>query len=272
MSAVILAVLDHPGAAAGVLNAAECLADLLGDACISALAISTPPAATVVLSEEVLTEQHEAQVRASEQARVASSKVQFDAWAAKATVRGPTAKWIDVEGDAEATVGEWGGRADFLVIERPARHEYGTTWHAARAALFTTDRPVLIVPSTFSSDFGRRVAIAWRDDRRTIKAVIAGLRCLTRAERVFVLAGARDCTVQPSLPPILLEHGIAADLHTLPIGVGAFGDALLAKAHELGADLLVMGAFGHNPLHQMLLGGVTRYMLSHADLPVLMRH
>jgi nucleotide-binding universal stress UspA family protein len=138
--------------------------------------------------------------------------------------------------------------------------------------LFTTDRPVLIVPSTFSSDFGRRVAIAWRDDRRTIKAVIAGLRCLTRAERVFVLAGVRGGTVQHSLPPILLEHGIAADLHTLPICVGAFGDALLAKAHELGADLLVMGAFGHNPLHQMLLGGVTRYMLSHADLPVLMRH
>jgi nucleotide-binding universal stress UspA family protein len=51
-----------------------------------------------------------------------------------------------------------------------------------------------------------------------------------------------------------------------------FGEALLAKAHTLSADLLVMGAYRHSPLRELLLGGVTRYMLGHADLPILMRH
>ena len=51
-----------------------------------------------------------------------------------------------------------------------------------------------------------------------------------------------------------------------------FGQALLNKAHELGADMLVMGAYAHSPLREALLGGVMRHMLAHADLPVLMRH
>ena len=65
---------------------------------------------------------------------------------------------------------------------------------------------------------------------------------------------------------------MTADLHALPIGGRPLGAALLRKAHELGADMLVMGAYQHSPLREFLLGGVTRHMLSHADLPVLLRH
>ena len=54
------------------------------------------------------------------------------------------------------------------------------------------------------------------------------------------------------------EHGIAAQMDVLPIGDGAFGQALLDKAHELGADLLVTGAYHHSPLREMFFGGVTR--------------
>jgi nucleotide-binding universal stress UspA family protein len=61
-------------------------------------------------------------------------------------------------------------------------------------------------------------------------------------------------------------------LHILPIGAGVFGRMLLEKLHELGADMLVMGAYAHNPLREMVFGGVTRYVLDHADVPVLMRH
>ena len=49
-------------------------------------------------------------------------------------------------------------------------------------------------------------------------------------------------------------------------------EALLARAHALGADLLVMSAYPHSPLREFVLGGVSRFMLEHADLPLLMRH
>jgi nucleotide-binding universal stress UspA family protein len=276
MSSVILAVLDHPHAGGGLLAAAGCLADLVGGARINALLIHTPPEATIVPSEEVLTLQREIEIRALEASRAARIRTVFEAWAATTPREGATARWIEVEDMAEDVVREWGRRADWIVIERPARHDYGTTWHGIRAALFTTDRPVLVVPPTARPPFGRRIAIAWRDDRRddehTTKAVLAVLRCMTRAERVHLLAGLREGAGPPVIPAILSEHDIDVELHVLPIGSSAFGAALLAEAHQVGADMLVMGAYVHHPLRGWLLGGVTRYMLAHADLPVLMRH
>jgi nucleotide-binding universal stress UspA family protein len=87
-----------------------------------------------------------------------------------------------------------------------------------------------------------------------------------------VLAGVRAGHPQPVMPEILAEHGVEAVLHVLPIGAAVFGEALLAKVHEIGADLLVMGAYTHTAWRELILGGVTKYMLAHADLPVLMRH
>ena len=158
------------------------------------------------------------------------------------------------------------------MIEQPARHDYGTSWHALRAALFATDRPVLVVPRSHPATFGRRVAIAWRDDERATKAVLSALRCLTHAESVFVLAGTRGRAVTRRCRRSWRNTALTAELHALPIGAGAFGAALLDKAHELGADMLVMGAYQHSPLRELLLGGVTRHMLAHADLPLLLRH
>ncbi len=272
MSGVILAVLDHPGAAGTLLAASRRLAELTDARRINALLVRTPPESGMAQSEEILTAPHEAALRAAEANRANAVRSVFDAWRPGTEQAGIAADWIDIDGIAELIVEERGSRADFLVLEQPAQHDYGTSWHALRAALFATDRPVLVVPSGVTGDFGRHIAIAWRGDERATKAVLSGLRCLSRAESVFVLAGVRDGVAVPATPAILAEHGVDAELHTLPIGAGPFGAALLARAHELGADMLVMGAYQHHPLRELLLGGVTRFMLNHADMPVLMRH
>jgi nucleotide-binding universal stress UspA family protein len=123
-----------------------------------------------------------------------------------------------------------------------------------------------------SAIFGERVAIAWRDDKRTERSVLAALRLLPHAQQVHVLAGVRPGAPTPALPAILAEHAINAELHVLPIGTGVFGDVLLTAAHAVRADMMVMGAFTRSTWRDMIVGGVTRYMLAHADLPVLMRH
>jgi nucleotide-binding universal stress UspA family protein len=272
MSGVILTVLDHPTAAVSLLAAARRLAELTGAGRINALLVRAPPEAGIAAGEEILTEWREAELRAAETSRADAVRAIFDSWLPDTEHAGFTAEWIDVDGIAELIVEERGRRADFLVVEQPARHDYGTSWHALRAALFATGRPVLVVPAGHSDEFGRRVALAWRDDERTTQAVLAGLRCLAHAEQVFVLAGVRDGTAVPGTPGILAEHGVDATLHAIPIGPVTFGAALLAKVHEVGADMMVMGAYLHHPLRELLLGGVTRYMLAHADIPVLMRH
>jgi nucleotide-binding universal stress UspA family protein len=272
MSDVILVVLGRPGAAASLLCAAECLARLAGGARVNALAVRTPPEYAAVSAEASLTGELLNDLAAAEDERVAALEAAFTRWAAGLAEAPFTARLSSPEGFSDRIVGNEGRRADFVLVARPTSSDDDATRRAFRAALFRTERPVFVVPPGTAAPFGRRVAIAWRDDARAAKAVLPALRCLGGAERVHVLAGVRQGAGQPAPPQMLLDHGIDAELHVLPIGHGPFGRALLDKVHELGADMLVMGAYAHSPLREALLGGVTRYMLAHADLPVLMRH
>jgi nucleotide-binding universal stress UspA family protein len=269
MPGVILAVLDNPAAAPGLLTAAGRLAELSGGAAINALIARSPPLASIIASEQVLTKQREAILRAEEQARAASLTEVFRNWSPRAN---GAAHLIDVESGVTDAIVQRGPAADFVVIEQPMRRYGGTAWQAMLAGLFETDRPVLVVPSRPSPDFGRRIAVAWRDDDRTIRAVLAAMRCLGHVERLFMLSGQREGAARPEMPEIVVEHRIPADLFVLPVGQPAFGEALLGKAHELGADMIVMGAYVRDPVRRLVLGGLTRYMLANADLPLLMRH
>ena len=274
MSGVILALPDRPEFALRVLAAAACLAELTHSRRINVLVVRTPPASTILPSEEILSRKDESRIRNEESQRAETLKQIFDGWSRSAPASNVVTEWADIEGLADMLMDEWGRRADFIVLKRPMDHQLDQERRAIHAALFNTDRPVLLVPPEAQpAPFGRRIAIAWRDDGRTIKAVLSGLRCAARAEEIHVLAGTRDASQPPSLPDLLGEHGVTAKLHVLPItGQQAFGETLLRTAHQLGADMLVMGAFARHPVRSLILGGVTRHMLAHADLPVLMRH
>jgi nucleotide-binding universal stress UspA family protein len=274
MSGVILAVVERPAAAARTLAAAQRLAELTGATRINVLAIRIPPIATILPTEQVLTRQDEIRIRAEEQARADALKRIYDIWMPTTQSQGIVSEWSDMEARANEVVAECGRRADFIVLKRPWNRTPETERLAIHAALFDTERPVLVVPPELPPEpFGRRVAIAWRNDPRTIKAVLAALRCLAQAECVHVLAGVREGAPQPGFPDILAEHGLKAELHLLPIAEQrVLGETLLASAHDVGADMLVLGAYVHHPVVGLILGGVTRYMLTYADLPVLMRH
>jgi nucleotide-binding universal stress UspA family protein len=268
MADVVLVVLRRPEMAAILLQAAQRIAMLMG-ARLNVLAVRDPIHVSA-LAAEALIEEAESVVRArqQEQQRVTALRTTFESWVHDAAA---DARWSEAEGSAPAIIGERGSRADLIVAGQPleddrlARQVFST-------ALFGTDRPVLLVPPGSTAAFGRRVAIAWRDEKRAVKAVIPVLRWLAGAEQVHVLAGVRHGAPAPGMPQVLLEHGISAELHMLPIGSEPFGQTLLDAVHRLSADLLVMGAYAHSPLRELILGGVTRYMLDHADLPVLMRH
>lgn len=270
VSSVILALLHRPDSAPGQLASAARLAAITNAGRIISLVVRTPPEATILPSEEVLGHHDELHIRVEEQHRSDALKQAYDAWNQSANV---ATEWESVEGLADRVVPEWGRRADFIVLQRPTTDATDQERHIQNAALFATERPVLVVPPNPSGTFGKQIGIAWRADERTVKAVLSGLQCAAHAEEVHVLTGTRDASAPQQLPDVIAEHGIAAKLHVLPISSQrAFGEMLLECAHQLRIDLLVMGAFAHNPLRTLLLGGVTRYMLAHADLPVLMRH
>jgi nucleotide-binding universal stress UspA family protein len=70
----------------------------------------------------------------------------------------------------------------------------------------------------------------------------------------------------------LARHGVAAQVESTVSGGIGVGDALLSRASDLGADLLIMGAYGHSRGRELILGGATRTVLESMTLPVLMAH
>jgi nucleotide-binding universal stress UspA family protein len=269
MADVVLIVLRRPELVGSLLDAGAQMAKLMEGARLNVLAVREPFQVSG-LAAEALIEEVESVVRAKqhEGERMTALRRAFDSWLRASAVQ---VHWVEVEGSAPAIVAERGSRADLVIAGQPLLDDR-LARQSFSAAVFGTDRPVLLVPAGRSGAFGRCVAIAWRDEKRAAKAVIPALRCLTGAEEVHVLTGVREGEPEPSMPRILLEHGIAAKLHVLRFGHGPLGQALLDAVHRISADLLVMGAYAHSPLRELILGGVTRYVLDHADVPVLMRH
>lgn len=265
---VVVAVMDRPDRAESLLQAATRFLELMGGGRLKALAVRMPPAATIMPTEEVLTAQRAAQIRAQEEDWAGQLRTIAEAAAPRAVRHGVRLAWTDVEGDAAEMVIAQSRQADAIVIARPGPRDTQRMHDCLYAALFDTGCPVLLVPPGFDGPLGRIVAIAWKDDERAAKAVRTSLPILRNAQQVHVLRA----NAAAEVPSVLTEHGIAAQPHIVVGGDGSVGDRLLQEARRLGADLLVMGAFSHAAWRERLFGGVTRTMFAKADLPLLMRH
>jgi protein CrcB len=268
MGEVIVAILNRPDEAKVLLDAGNRLLRIGGGGRLRALAVRMPPAATILPSEEVLTDSRAAAIRAEQEDWSGQLHAIVTDWTDGAQPDGIRTDWVDVEGDAAEVVADHGKRADAIVIARPGDHESERAHTCLHAALFDTGTPVLVVPPGFAGSLGQQVAIAWNADARAMLAVQAAIPLLSRARKVHVLRA--DAAAE--LPLILEEHGIAATLHTVPDGEGSTGNRILHAAYQLDADLLVMGAFAHGEWRERMFGGVTRTMLRQAHLPLLMRH
>lgn len=141
-------------------------------------------------------------------------------------------------------------------------------------------RPVLVVPYAGVFDtVGRRVLVAWDGTREASRALHDGLPLIGQAEAVTVMTVAgREAELdelRPSLERVtshLQRHGIAARTEETVGGDVPVADLLLSRAADFDADLLIAGAYHHSQFREALIGGVSRNLLDHMTLPVLMSH
>ena len=144
------------------------------------------------------------------------------------------------------------------------------------AALISTGRAVLIAPAKPRSQLSGVVAIAWKDGPEAARAVAAAQPFLEMAGRVVILSVVEDVrTGEQScerLRHALAWHNPRTSVQCMTQGNRPPIDTLLAVAAAANADLLVMGGYGHSRTREVIFGGFTRRVLSHADLPVLMAH
>jgi len=140
-------------------------------------------------------------------------------------------------------------------------------------ALTTTQRPVLISPEAMLRA-PRRIVIGWDGGNAAAHSVCAAIPFLERADSVEILSVQHEGhhVRFKALESYLALHGVKATHRTVDKGTKSTGQALLDAATKDGADLLVMGGYGHNYWRETLFGGVTAFVRWHANIPVLLMH
>lgn len=170
--------------------------------------------------------------------------------------------------------------SDLVVLgQHDARHHVLLVpWDFPQQVCLHGGRPVLVLPHT--GDFascGHTVVVGWNDSRESARALADALPLLQQAQEVHVLSlqHTREHDGQhPALDGVgqwLQRHGVPATLHLEATSLHT-GDALLARSVDLGADLIVMGGYGHRRITELVLGGVTRSVLAKMPVPTLISH
>jgi nucleotide-binding universal stress UspA family protein len=137
-------------------------------------------------------------------------------------------------------------------------------------------RPVLLIPNSgIVSMPPQRVTVAWNGRREATRAVFDAIPLLRLAQSVDIVWV--DPEEEGDIPAAeisvaLARHGITCQASKAESVGGDAGEALLRQTKAFGADLLVMGCYGHSRLREFVLGGASRYVLRHMSLPILMSH
>jgi len=186
----------------------------------------------------------------------------------------PSAVWQNV-GPAEDYVGHRGRLFDLVVVGRPVHGATAPTMYTLEAALFESGRPILIAPPTAPEAIGETVVIAWNGSTETARTIAFAMPFLRQAGKVVVLSVDDAMVPGPTGAEVaryLRRNGVAADVRDAAAGKRTAGEAMLDEAAAAGADMLVKGAYTHSRLRQMIFGGATSHILSHAEIPVFMAH
>ena len=192
---------------------------------------------------------------------------------------GISAEWRSVEETAATAAALHARYADLAILGQADPENPPLGPGIVEAVLLGSGRPVLIVPYIGADAIGRRVLIAWNAAREAARAVNDALPLITAAEQVTVLSinPERGIAGEGDLPAAdialhLARHGVRAEAaHTQAEDVSV-GDTILSRAADFGADLIVMGGYGHSRAREFVLGGATRSLLRHMTVPVLLSH
>ncbi|MEM8957688.1 MAG: universal stress protein [Pseudomonadota bacterium] len=191
-----------------------------------------------------------------------------------ADVKGEVVRCVTLHRDIEREVAEVARFADLAIVGPP----YGDAVSGAASAildgiLYECDLPALVVPDDTTSLDNGTVLIGWDGSRQALKAVKGALPLLQRADKVEI------CTFDPRreapgdvLSKMLARYDVKVETAALPKPSGPIAAAIAQRAREIGAGLLVMGAYGHSRFRESVIGGVTRATLHDVEMPLLLAH
>jgi nucleotide-binding universal stress UspA family protein len=214
-----------------------------------------------------------------ERARKAAETIEqrFREQLARADLRGD---WRQLEGFVASIVAAQARYADLAIVgQRQPGELVSSDGDIPETVMMSSGRPVLVVP--YAGDYatvGEHVVVGWKPTREAARAINDALPLLAMAQSVKVVAiNPVDENDDSDLAPVevalhLARHNVKADAtYSVVEGVDE-GDVLLNAAADMGADLIVVGGYGHSRTRELIFGGVTRSLLANMTVPVLFSH
>jgi len=212
------------------------------------------------------------------QEETASAQAQFEEIAGR---RCPSREWREARGNPSQIAGLHGRYVDLIVLGQldPDEVSAPLSRPLPEEVALEAGRPVLVIP--YAGNFpevGGDALVAWDGSRSATRAVNDAMPLLAAARSVTVLTIDRKHPTDHGavsacdIAQHLARHGVKAQVETLVAVTTGIGEMLLSRAADLSADLLVMGAYGHSRVRELILGGVTRTIIESMTLPVLMAH
>jgi len=189
-------------------------------------------------------------------------------------------EWRAVESLDPAVAALHGRYVDLNVVGQAGPDADAIAYDLPEEIVLASGRPLVVVPYAGRFDtVGRTVLIAWNASREAARAVNDALPMIAPDARVTVLALNPDSTPvgRQGVPGAgialhLARHDVRVEASHFVSDDISIGDMILSRAADLGADLIVMGAYGRSRLRERVLGGATRHILQHMTVPVLMSH
>lgn len=183
---------------------------------------------------------------------------------------------MDCTGDPAYLMVSRSSLADLVVLSRaPEGARHHDALKLMGDVLLGTAAPVLVVPETRARiEVDAPAAIAWNGSFEAGNAVRAALPLLRQASAVHIICveeAKEQVLPSTSAARYLARHGIEAEVHACAPD-GSIEETLVEHARRRRAGYLVMGAYGHSRAREYLFGGVTRFLLSHSPLPLLLAH
>lgn len=168
---------------------------------------------------------------------------------------------------------------DLAVLPRPFGYERTEADEKiAEGTLLASECPVLIIPAEVMEHREAKAVIAWDGSDHALRAVRAAMPLLQQAKQVTVVIIANskrvelEAEVSSDIATFLARNRINVDVNILPGSSAKISDIIRSHASELGANLIVMGGYGHSPMREFLFGGPTRNMLQDSGVPIFMAH
>ena len=267
----VVAVIEEAATARRCLTVAQRAARLVDSLPLAALHICVDPAKLIAAPEEIDIQMLRELSEGTAQERLARARRAFESWAA---VSGAQARWLEHVGDITSSLLSEIKDAALIVIAQPHNLDSADALHAA---LFSSSRPILFVPTegALPPTLGEHMVIAWKPRAQTRRAVVRTLPWLGAAKHITIVAidepeAGQDCA---EVRGLLGEHGVAAEVRHVRTQQGQHIAArLLSEAEAVAADSIVMGAFRYGQIFEWVFGGVTREVLDQTRLPVFMMH